>query len=148
VVFAVPAHRLDDVTLVYRSLGREQMLWLIAPALAQQAADRHWSTQDKLAHFPVWSAPEPTSHYQRSVGRLLQGGSSIPRLCTSTHMPALIQITVEGGGIALLTESATRDLRQAGKLVAAWDDVAGPLLEYFIVSHKDRPSALLDRIMD
>lgn len=145
---AIVAAPLDSNRVATTSLGGVNLLWVVAPALRTAARKRRLGLAEILGSHPVWSLPRPSYMHPIAIETLRRHGVAQSRISVCNNLQTMVEIIVQGAGIALLPENLVAARIRRRELVLLADELPAERLDFVIARHRDQDQVIIRHIVE
>jgi len=129
-------------------LGYVPMVWTIAPVLKDSVAKRRLSLGELLRYFPVWSLHRPSAIFPMTQAALKHFGVQAAGIDTTNNIHSMIQMILNGCGIALLPKVLIQEYLRLGALELLSPSLPEPKLEFVIAWNTEQAQSTIKHIVD
>lgn len=137
---------IDGHGLQSRSIGKVKLIWLASKSFV--AASSKSRTSLTIGDAPVWTLSKPSFQYQLAVEEIRKQGLTSQNINTCSHVKTLIEIVLNGAGVAMLPEQLVRKELKQGLLVPIPKAGQTHVIEFHIVMRKSEDDVLINEIFN
>ena len=137
---------IDGNGLQSRSIGKVKLLWLASQDFLATASKSRRGLA--IGDAPVWTLSKPSFQYQLTVEEMRRQGLTAQNINTCSHVKTLIELVLNGAGIAMLPEQLVRQELKQGLLVPIPKAGRTQVIEFYIVMRRNEDDVLINEIFN